>query len=192
MQLANDDQKKFTLPKSTKTPVAVGNRNYAIAYMFIEGKKPDHIAKEVGIEPESVRRLLMTDEMKTLIDKVRHNLFGKDVKKRIEHILPKAMDVNEKIMLDETVKPSVRKDIAMDFMDRHLGKPTQPLTVQSSSIRELIITLKEKKPIDLASGQDKNQALDADYLEIPVEDIAELADDKSEIEKWVATNFSKK
>lgn len=190
--MTDEAKKPFTLPKPSPTPRRIRNYHYTLASLSVAGVKNVEIAKELHISPQTVSSLLNTPEIIELCHKIRFQLFGKDIKKRIEHIVPKAIDVAEKIMLDEMVKPSVRKDIASDFMDRHLGKATQTIDVQSSSIRELILAMKErdaKKVIDSNVLGHKDQAVDAEFSELPIEDSGKPADDKDDIQRWVDENL---
>lgn len=171
-------------------PRRLKNHHFSIGYMSVAGAKPEEIAKEVGLRPDYIRQLLNKPEMIQLCEKIHWQMFGKDVKKRLENILPKAIDVNEKLMMNELVKPSIRKDIASDFMDRSLGKPVQPLNVQTSSIRELLITIQQrehKKAIDSHSPQAKNEDIDAQYSE--VKEVSQSSEEMGDVEKWVQEKF---
>ena len=183
--------KKETLPKpSSPPPRRLRNHHYTAAYMSVAGSKPEQIAKEIGLSSEYVRQLLGRADIIALCEKIHWQMFGKDIKRRLENILPKAIDVNEKLMLNELVKPSIRKDIASDFMDRSLGKPIQPLNVQTSSVRELLLAIKErdaKKVIDSSGVQAKNEDINAEYSEI--KDVSPSSDDIGDVEKWVQDNF---
>lgn len=68
---------------------------------------------------------------------VRYKLYGKDHKQRFSQILPHAIDIAEKVLLDPNTKTATKFAAAQEFMDRALGKPKQTVEHEGSLIRSL-------------------------------------------------------
>lgn len=159
--------------------------HYSIAYMTVTGMKAGEIAKEVSMDPAYINQLMHSPPFQEFCQKIHWKIFGQDAQRRFKHILPKAIDTAENLMKDEMVKPSIRKDIAFGFMDRALGKPLQQVEVHTSSIKDLLLLMKErKKAVDLKQAESNNQD-----IELKAVHAAPASEEMNEVDKWVFQNF---
>ena len=114
-----------------------------IAFMASWGMKDSEIAEELGYTYDRVRNVLGTKRAKDKVEEIQSKVLKVNPKKWMEKLLPDALAVSHKIMMDEAVKPGVRLQAAFDIMDRVMGKAKQTVEVQDSTYRDLLQKLEE-------------------------------------------------
>lgn len=193
-QIAEMRRKKMKKPDDCPVadwtaPLTFRNHHYAIAYMHVMGMKNSEIAKELNLNANNIGKLLNSDRMRELCAKVRFKYFVVDTKKRLDMVLPKAIDVAEEIMLNKKVKPSTRADTAFRFMDRSLGKPVQQFEVGGNVVKQLLDRLIEKetpKVLDVKTIEANNEIKEAEFRDITEVKQEPITD---EIDEWVNKNI---
>lgn len=94
--------------------------HHEIARLALLGMKNVEIAKELGVTEATVGNCLGSELVKKqlMIMRGARDASTIDVAKRIQAMLPEALDVLDKILADENASKSVRVNIAQDLLDR--------------------------------------------------------------------------
>lgn len=111
-----------------------------IVQLAAVGTSNNNIAEAVGLTPSRISIILSQPEMKSKIAKVQEQYWGSNADKRFKHLLPKAIDVAERV-LNESSDDKLQVDVAFRLMDRALGKPKQEVAVTGNLLSELMSRL---------------------------------------------------
>jgi CRP-like cAMP-binding protein len=131
------------------------HRARLICYLKAIGFKNKDIAAAVGGTVEEVYRVIRSESAQSEIERVQQEIFVHEPAKMFETILPQAVRIAVSAMMSRKTKASVRVDAAFKFMDRALGKPTQPVEHSTNLVKELITKLNDSVP---------EPPLDADFF----------------------------
>ena len=138
----------------------------------------------LGCSDAHITGAMKSPLVKEKVKEIQEKIWGRDPKKWIESILPDAIKTAMEIMQDENQKGSVRLQAAETFMDRAMGKATQKLEVNDSTMRKVIEKLDNLESL-------KKQGL-IDEKDIIEAEIVETKDAPSdEVDKWVRENYPK-
>lgn len=132
------------------------HRAKLICYLKAIGFKNKDIAASINGSLAEVYRVLKSHSAQDEIERIQQEIFSRDPAKMFEAILPQAVRIAVSAMTSRKTKASVRVDAAFKFMDRALGKPTQPVEHSHNLVKELITKISEE--------QTKEPALDADFF----------------------------
>lgn len=157
----------------------------SIAYMAASGATNIEIAEAIGMTKERVGVVIGSEKVKLEIARIQHRMFGNDVAKTFNRILPKAIFTAEGIMDDSTVKATTRLNAAQDFMDRAVGKPTQRVEVGGNLLRQLYEKMdSESKVIDVGGDKPLEDLLETEAKKFSPETLQTETPDQ-----WVAENL---
>lgn len=132
------------------------HRAKIICYLKAIGFKNKDIAASVNGSLAEVYRVLKSHSAQDEIERIQQEIFTRDPAKMFEAILPQAIRIAVSAMTSRKTKASVRVDAAFKFMDRALGKPTQPVEHSHNLVKELITKISEEQSTDAP--------LDADFF----------------------------
>lgn len=127
------------------------HRAKLICYLKAIGFKNKDIAAAVNGRIDEVYRVLKSESAQLEIERVQREIFVTEPAKMFETILPQAVRIAVSAMMSRKTKASVRVDAAFKFMDRALGKPTQPVEHSTNLVKELITKLNDngaEAPLD--------------------------------------------
>lgn len=125
-------------------PSSPGHTAQLIIYLAATGVKNPEIAEQLNLTVNYVNSVLKEERSLFELRKLRHQLYGKDLKKRFHDLIPAATDVIEQTMLNPNVKPHLKFTAAQEVLDRALGKPKQTVEVEGSMIRSVFEALDSK------------------------------------------------
>ena len=166
-------------------------RHMPIAYLAATGLKLSEIAQATGFSEGRLSTLLKSDSMVLEIRRIQFEIYGADPKRKIQQLVPQAIETTQAIMEDVQVKPAIRLQAASSILDRGLGRPQQNIEVNGSSIRQLLDRLDKiegSKVID-AVVNDAPVCENTEVKEVtPQSDAPSFARD--EVDEWVSKTFS--
>lgn len=177
------------------------NKERLVIYLAAEGHTQKEIAEETGYPGYKVKEMMEDEKVAFEIRHLRYKLYGKDVKKRFQEMLPHAMDAHEAILTNENTKPALRFQAAQEAYDRALGKPKQTVEHEGSLLRTIFERLDkgDNRPVTIdviEPGRDVSDvpALEEGTAQIePSEDVETLTRETSEeedaIDKWARENL---
>lgn len=112
-----------------------------ICLALAAGFSHSEIATSLNLSPTTLRTLVTRADILERVRQLQLAVGLDAVRKRFDTLIPTAIATAESLMRDSTVSPSTRATIAFSFMDRALGKPTQPLETRSTLLSDLITKL---------------------------------------------------
>lgn len=142
---------KGTPNMPTKFKARDQHRAKLICYLKAIGFKNKDIAAAINGNINEVYRVLKSESAQLEIERVQQEIFVTEPAKMFETILPQAVRIAVSAMMSRKTKASVRVDAAFKFMDRALGKPTQPVEHSTNLVKELITKLNDngaEAPLD--------------------------------------------
>lgn len=137
------------------------HRAKIICYLKAIGFKNKDIAASINGSIGEVYMVLKSQSAQEEIERIQTEIFVKEPQRMFEAILPQAVKIAVNAMTSRKTKTSVRVDAAFKFMDRALGKPTQPVEHSTNLVKELITKLNENSP---------EPPLDADFFVVQNDD----------------------
>lgn len=152
---------KGTPNMPTKFKARDQHRAKLICYLKAIGFKNKDIAAAINGNINEVYRVLKSESAQLEIERVQQEIFVTEPAKMFETILPQAVRIAVSAMMSRKTKASVRVDAAFKFMDRALGKPTQPVEHSTNLVKELITKLND------SAG---DAPLDADFFVVQNDD----------------------
>lgn len=163
---------------------------YLVARMMAVGMNSEEIAGQTGLHPRTIQKISKTSRFQFELEKVRKELINaKDFTKRVNEIVPEAIETAFNIMMNDESKDSIRLSAAQDFMDRGMGKPLQRIENNGSKIAELFDRLDEIKAIGgmnvVKKMTSEEQIIDGEVMEIQTEEHTEPKDD---LDEWIEKN----
>lgn len=154
----------------------------AIAYLWAGGATQDQISVMIGKTMHEVKNILALDRIKQMVFQIQKGQSKTDAKKIIKSIVPDAIEVAREIMLDQSNKAATRANIAFQFMDRAMGRPTQTIDVGGSLIKDLF------ERLDNMQKEKETKEIEAEVHRVENVEDAEVSE-KDKITKWVDENL---
>lgn len=154
-----DELKALGLPKPPNlewsrwvAPKDFNHRHDLIIQLAAIGRTNVEIAEEVGMAKESISRLIALPKFRDKIKAKQDQLFGKQLRKRIEIIASKAVDVVEEVLNNPQEAMKYRMDAAKYMLDQAVGKAQQQIEVKGNLLQEVLIHLEQQeRSIDTTS-----------------------------------------
>lgn len=137
------------------------HRAKIICYLKAIGFKNKDIAASINGSIGEVYNVLKSQTAQEEIERIQTDIFVKEPQRMFESILPQAVRIAVAAMTSKKTKTSVRVDAAFKFMDRALGKPSQPVEHSHNLVKELITKLNDNSP---------EPPLDADFFVVQNDD----------------------
>jgi len=150
--------------------------HHEICRLALLGMKHVEIAKTLGITPATVGNTLGSELVKKqmMILRGARDASSVDVAKKIQEMLPEALEVLETILKNENASPSVRTNIAQDLLDR--GGHGAPKVIETRGFMAHLsgedierIKQRAKESGKLASGdevdKERQDFIDAEFSE---------------------------
>jgi hypothetical protein len=122
----------------------------ALIYMAASGANQKQIATDLGYTQSRISIILSKPDIRKKIRAIQEQLWGDNAEKRFKHLLPRAIDVAENILEDQTAKQNLKADVAFKLMDRALGKPQQSVSVEGNLLADLIHRLDQQETRDVS------------------------------------------
>lgn len=154
----------------------------AIAYLWAGGANQEQISVMIGKPTHEVKNILALDRIKQLVFQIQKGQAKTDAKKIIKSIVPDAIEVARAIMLSPENKAATRANIAFQFMDRAMGRPTQTIDVGGSLIKDLF------ERLDNMQKAKETKEIEAEVSRIEDVEDAETVE-KDKFTKWVDENL---
>lgn len=140
-----DEMKALGLPKPQNVSFAkwIGPRDHKHRHELIirlaaGGMTNVQIADEIGMSAARVGIVLAQPANKAKVKAVQEQLWGENVKKRMQTIASKALDTVEEIMNNKQERGATRLQASTYVLDQAVGKAQQTVNVQGSVLGELI------------------------------------------------------
>lgn len=102
------------------------------------GKTNDEIAKTLGMTQGRVSIILGQSDFRKKVRLKQDELFGQDIRKRLETMMNKSLDVLEEVIDNQMEKTNNRMDAAKYILDQGMGKAKQELSVSGSLLADII------------------------------------------------------
>lgn len=165
----------------------------AIAYTAL-GLKPAQAARMVGITPVTLKRALTSQAGAKELNRIYDAVIVEEAKKKIDEILPVAIDTAFQIMVNEKTKDSVRMEGAFRFMDRAMGRPTQTVEMTHDLVRRVYQRLDEirtvRSEVSTSDLKSSNSESTNDSAQVAVASAVVVVEEKKdEIDSWVEENL---
>lgn len=173
-------------------PKKLGHRHELICMYAASGKSNTEIARDMGYTDHRMSIILNTPRVKMSIQNLRNKLYGEDVHSRFQRMLPKAVDVVEKILDNPQERPGIRLKAANELMNRAIGKPKETVEIKTNSIRDVFEYLDRMRNGNPTSHSHNNLvAIPSQQLHSQPETITievEATPVKNQIDSWISEN----
>lgn len=162
--------------------------------MIALGMKEKQVCEQLGMGGPTLRSLLKSENGKEELGRVYDRFVVEEAKKRIDEILPIAMDTAFRIMMNEDTKDNVRMEGAFRFMDRALGRPTQQIEMTHDLVRRIYQKMDEMKnaPSEVMTSEVKSDNSRAEDIEINpalAAQVVVIEEPKDAVDQWVKENL---
>lgn len=116
----------------------LNDRHQLMVLLSAMGATGREIALRMDMTEGRVSIIRNSGVFREAVKKIQADMGEEMIKQRIKAIVPQAIDVAHKIMLDETAQSNTRVNTAFKFLDRAYGKPAQELIHDvGMNVREL-------------------------------------------------------
>lgn len=176
----NVDRPDWVSEKEWEELHPVEDLGHVVAYCAAMGMNSKEIAKQIRRPETRVRDLLSTPAVEDKVEEIRESYFKQNPRKWMDNILPKAIETAYALMVDESQKGQTRLQAAESFMDRVMGKSTQKIEVEDSTVRDVLRKIDE---IEQRAKQPKTIEMKKEGEECQEENQA-----SDPIDAWVAKN----
>lgn len=180
-----------------QAPRKLNPRHRLIAKMAVLGKNQTEIARELHMSATRVNTVFQSSLCQEQVDRERTELF-KDPEACFREAFPEAIKTNLELMRNPETNASTRAAIAMDFMSRFCGKPTQKIESKTSMVGEIWHMLNKMDSDDRPSNPNSEIDVWVDEniikAQAQTEALPETSDHEeaspvsSNIDGWVAEN----
>lgn len=112
------------------------------------------ISDELGVAASTVGNVLGQTKIKDLVKIKQKELWGQNVRSRIEALSMKATDTLEEVIDNKQEKSNLKVDVAKYIIDQGIGKAKQDIKVEGSLISEFYARLDQigKPPRDVSDS----------------------------------------
>lgn len=129
--------KNVSLKKWTEAPL-LSTRLKDLVLKAAEGARSASLAKALSLPETEVREWLKHPVIELEIKSTQELIFGKDHRKKLEYLTPKALDVAEEILENPLAKDQIRLQAATYIIDQAIGKSKQELEVKGSLLLDVM------------------------------------------------------
>lgn len=113
-------------------------------HLAASGVPQGQIAEMLGYDQAHVSKILRTPEIKTKVDAQIAAIYGEDIKKALRDRAKKSIGVVDEI-LSAGSKEAERASMAKWVLEHTVGKPTQDINVQKTTLTEVIFQIDQLK-----------------------------------------------
>lgn len=133
-------------------PDDLKHRHELLILLAAYGRTNNQIAEELGLTASRVSIILGKTEVKNKIREAQDKLFGQNVRRRIDSMLNKSLDVMDSVLENEQEKNSLKVDIAKYLLDQGIGKAKQDVKIEGNLLADLLHRLDTSR--DAAPAQE--------------------------------------
>ncbi len=119
-------------------PKELSHRHKFIANLAASGMRNGDIAEELNMTDSRISIILDNPSMKIEIARIREKMFGSNNRRRLEMLMPKALNVAEEVLTGEQHMMKHKIDMAKYVLDQGLGKAKQDITVSGNLLGDLL------------------------------------------------------
>ena len=127
-------------------PEDIRHRHDMIILLAAYGRTNNQIAEELGYTASRISIILSKTEIKNAIRETQDKLFGRNVRRRIDSMLNKSLDVMDAVLDNDQEKNALKVDIAKYLLDQGIGKAKQDVTIQGNLLADLLHRLDVGRP----------------------------------------------
>lgn len=151
----------MTKPDDCPWGLWVGPKNLSHKHKFIanlaaSGLRNKDIAEETNMTESRISIILDNPNMSLEITRIREKMFGSNNRRRLEMLMPKALNVAEDVLTNEQHLTKHKIDMAKYVLDQGLGKAKQDFTVSGNLLGDLLDKLDSQVKDVTQSDLDKS------------------------------------
>lgn len=150
-----EEMKLMGLPKPDNVewgrwigPKSHSHRHELLIHMAASGLSNNQIAEELQYSQSRVSVILSQPEIRNKIRLLQEKVWGGNASQKFQSLVHDAIDVTEEIMNNRQEKGATRLSAANNLLDRALGKATQKIDVESTSLGEVLDRLDQLKELE--------------------------------------------
>lgn len=168
-------------PNEWRLPTEGTHQHDMMILMATYGHSIKDIAEHMDVTISTVSNCVNSPENRVRIRKAQERLYGKDVRKRIQSLLHKSLDLMEEVLDSPAAKEQVRVDVAKYLLDQGVGKAKQEIEHSGSMLAEFLTKLDSINDDALRAKEAKVR----DSIETFVDDLGihHVVGEKNEVHK---------
>jgi hypothetical protein len=181
LKIAGEKQPDDCPDHEWRMPTERTHQHDLMILMASYGHSTKDIAEYLDVLPITVNNCVNLPENRTRIRKAQERLYGKDIRKRIQAMLHKSLDLMDEVLDSPTAKEQVRVDVAKYLLDQGVGKAKQEFEHSGSLLAEFLTKLDDIKDTSRSAKETKVM----DSLETFVDELGvhHVVGEKNEVPK---------
>lgn len=137
-------------------PLKLSHRHMYIADLAARGARACDIASHTNMSESRISLILNSPLMQAQIKLVRETqLKALTINEGIDQLSPLAMQTYAEILNDPRIKPSLKKAVAQDVLDRKIGKPQQRLEIGNNLVSDMFKLLQKQEEARMEAAEVK-------------------------------------